>query len=198
MHRIFDRTAITTIAAMTAGLLTCTTLSTAALAEGRDAALIKRGALLVSVGDCVTCHTPFKMGANGPEKDMARGLSGHPEGLKLTPPPRLDAEWNWGGSATMTAFVGPWGISYSANLTPDRETGIGAWKEKDFIQAMRTGKHLGVARPLLPPMPWQGLSGLPEKDLQAIYAYLMSLPAVKNRVPEPVPPDVLAAKVAGR
>jgi len=192
MHLILNRTTIAV------GLLTCTALSAAAFAEGRDAALIKRGALLVSVGDCVTCHTPFKMGANGPEKDIARGLSGHPETLKLTPPPRLDAEWNWAGSATMTAFVGPWGITYAANLTPDRETGIGAWKEKDFIQAMRTGKHLGVARPILPPMPWQALSGLPEKDLRAIYVYLMSQPPVKNRVPDPVPPEVLAAKVAGR
>ena len=63
---------------------------------------------------------------------------------------------------------------------------------------MRTGKHLGVARPILPPMPWQALSGLPEKDLRAIYAYLMSQPPVKNRVPDPVAPDAVAAKVAGR
>lgn len=183
---------------LVAGVIACAILSMPALAEGRDSALIKRGALLVSVGDCVTCHTPFKMGAKGPEKDMARGLSGHPEELKLAAPPRLDAEWNWAGSATMTAFVGPWGITYAANLTPDRETGIGAWKEKDFIQAMRTGKHLGVARPILPPMPWQALSGLPEKDLRAIYAHLMSQPPVKNRVPDPVAPDAVAAKVAGR
>lgn len=195
MHSELNRTAITTIAA---GLLVCTTFSTAALAEGRDAARIKRGALLASVGDCVTCHTPFRMGANGPEKDMDRGLSGHPEDLKLTPPPRLNAEWNWAGSATMTAFVGPWGVTYAANLTPDRETGIGAWKEKDFVQAMRTGKHLGATRPILPPMPWQALSRLPETDLRAIYAYLMAQPAVKNKVPDPVAPDVLAARVAGR
>ena len=195
MHPELNRTAIATISA---GILSCTMLSTGVIAEGRDATLVKRGALLVSVGDCVTCHTPFRMGANGPEKDIARGLSGHPEGLKLTPPPRLDAEWNWAGSATMTAFVGPWGITYAANLTPDRETGIGAWKEKDFVQAMRTGKHLGAARPILPPMPWKALSRLPESDLRAIYVYLMAQPAVKNKVPDPVAPDVLAARVAGR
>ena len=195
MHPKLNRTAIATISA---GILSCPMLSTAVLAEGRDAPLVKRGALLVSVGDCVTCHTPFRMGANGPEKDIARGLSGHPEGLKLTPPPRLDAEWNWAGSATMTAFVGPWGITYAANLTPDRETGIGAWKEKDFVQAMRTGKHLGAARPILPPMPWKALSRLPESDLRAIYVYLMAQPAVKNKVPDPVAPDVLAARAAGR
>jgi len=133
------------------------------------------------------------MGANGPERDISRGLSGHPEAVKLPPPPLVGAEWNWVGSATTTAFAGPWGITYAANLTPDRETGIGNWKEKDFINTLRTGKHLGVARPILPPMPWQGLAGLPEKDLLAIYAYLMAQPAIRNKVPDYVPPAMAAA-----
>ena len=192
MNTILKQTAIASTT------LVLTLIAQTTFAEARDSKLIKRGELLVTVGGCVDCHTPFKMGANGPEKDMDRGLSGHPEDLKLTPPPRLNAEWNWAGSATMTAFVGPWGVTYAANLTPDRETGIGAWKEKDFVQAMRTGKHLGATRPILPPMPWQALSRLPETDLRAIYAYLMAQPAVKNKVPDPVAPDVLAARVAGR
>lgn len=175
--------------------LACTVVQTTAQAEGRDA-LVKRGALLVGVGGCMDCHTPFKMGPNGPEKDLTRGLSGHPEALQLPPPPKLAAEWNWAGSATMTAFVGPWGMTYAANLTPDRETGIGAWTQRDFIQAMRTGKHLGVARPILPPMPWQALSRLPEKDLRAVYAYLMAQPAVKNKVPDYTPPPSNTARTA--
>jgi cytochrome c553 len=169
----------------------------AALAEGNNAALIKRGALLVGIGGCADCHTPFRMGANGPEKDMSRGLSGHPEQLKLGAPPKLDNDWNWAGSTTMTAFVGPWGTTYAANLTPDRETGIGAWKEKDFVQAMRTGKHVGVARPIMPPMPWQAVGQLPDSDLRAIYAYLKAQPAVKNKVPEYAPPPNAAAGAAG-
>ena len=167
-------------------------------AAAADSALVKRGALLVGIGGCADCHTPFRMGANGPEKDLARGLSGHPDGLALPPPPALSAEWNWAGSATMTAFAGPWGTSYAANLTPDRESGIGAWKEKDFIGAMRSGKHLGVARPILPPMPWQALAGLPEKDLRAIYAYLMAQPAIRNKVPEPLPPGTATARAGGK
>lgn len=173
-------------------------LNPAAFAEGHDAALIKRGALLVGIGGCMDCHMPFKMGPNGPEKDMARGLSGHPEALKLPAPPKLEAEWNWAGSASMTAFVGPWGVTYSANLTPDRETGIGQWRERDFIESMRTGKHLGVTRPIMPPMPWQALSRLPEKDLKAIYAYLMAQPAVKNKVPEYAPPAGTSARAGGK
>ena len=134
------------------------------------------------------CHTPFRMGPSGPEKDRARGLSGHPEAQQLPVPPKLEEAWNWAGSATMTAFVGPWGISYAANLTPDRETGIGAWTQGQFIQAMRSGKHVGDARPILPPMPWQALARLPDKDLRAIYAYLMAQPAMKNTVPDYAPP----------
>lgn len=185
-----------TVLAATA--LAAALLCPAALAEGRDAAQIKRGAWLVSFGGCADCHTPFKMGANGPEKDMSRGLSGHPEALRLAAPPKLETEWNWAGSASMTAFSGPWGVSYSANLTPDRETGIGQWRERDFIEAMRTGKHLGVTRPIMPPMPWQALSRLPEKDLKAIYAYLMAQPAIKNKVPEYAPPASTSAKAGNK
>ena len=157
-------------------------------AQAGDAGLVKRGAQLAAFGGCADCHTPFKMGANGPEKDIARGLSGHPAELVLPPPPRVAGAWNWAGSASMTAFVGPWGTSYASNLTPDRDTGIGAWREQDFIRAMRTGKHLGAGRPILPPMPWQAVGTLPDKDLRALYAYLMAQPPVKNRVPEPASP----------
>jgi mono/diheme cytochrome c family protein len=184
MNTILKQTAIASTT------LVLTLIAQTTFAEARDSKLIKRGELLVTVGGCVDCHTPFKMGANGPEKDMSRGMSGHPESVKLPPPPALSKEWNWAGAATGTAFVGPWGTTYSANLTPDRETGMGGWKEKDFIQAMRTGKHIGVARPILPPMPWQGLAALPDWDLRAIYAYLMAQPAVKNKVPDYAPPAV--------
>lgn len=180
---------------LTAAILACAAVSLSAQAEGREAAL-KRGALLVKVGGCQDCHTPFKMGPNGPEKDVARGLSGHPEDLRLPTPPKLEAAWSWAGSATMTAFVGPWGQTYAANLTPDRETGIGAWTEKEFIQAMRTGRHVGVARPILPPMPWQAVGALPDKDLRAVFAYLKAQPAVKNKVPDYVPPAAATAKAA--
>lgn len=172
----------------TAFLLVASLCANTTLAGEADAARLKRGAQLAAYGGCADCHTPLKLGPNGPEKDSARGLSGHPAELVLPPPPRLDGPWNWGGSASMTAFVGPWGISYATNLTPDRETGIGAWSEKDFIQTMRTGRHLGVGRPVLPPMPWQSVGALPDTDLRALFAYLKAQPPVKNKVPEYLPP----------
>ena len=88
----------------------------------------------------------------------------------------------------MTAWSGPWGVSYTANLTPDQETGIGAWSEENFIQALRTGKHLGGGRDILPPMPWPAYQNLSDEDLKSIFAYLKSIPPIRNQVPDPVPP----------
>jgi hypothetical protein len=52
----------------------------------------------------------------------------------------------------LTAWSGPWGVSYAINLTPDQDTGIGIWTEEMFIKAIRSGKHMGEAssRPILP------------------------------------------------
>jgi hypothetical protein len=116
--------------------------------------LVVRGKRLVDSHDCHACHTPMKMGPKGPEPDMAMALSGHPEKLVMPPPPKLDGAWGWVGSSTNTAFAGPWGISYAINLTSDPDTGVGKWREEDFVAAIRTGKHLGVGRPIAPPMPW--------------------------------------------
>ena len=79
-------------------------------------------------------------------------------------------------------------MSYTRNLTPDRETGLGEWTEQQFIDTMRTGRQQGRGRQILPPMPWMAISNLSDEDLKAIFAYLRAIPPVKNRVPEPLPP----------
>lgn len=150
---------------------------------------VQRGRYLVRLGGCSDCHTPLRMTPEGPRPDLDRLLSGHPATQELPPPPNLnDSPW-FAATAGMTAWSGPWGISYAANLTPDPNTGLGFWTEEMFLQAMRTGKHLGAGRDILPPMPWQGLSGLTDDDLRAIFAYLRSVPAVANTVPDPIRPD---------
>lgn len=156
--------------------------------EARSAQ-IARGKYLVNYGGCNDCHTPLKFGPNGPEPDMSRYLSGHPESAKLPAPPKLtDSPW-FAATAGMTAWAGPWGVSYAANLTSDQQTGLGIWSEEMFVKAMRTGKHMSAGRNILPPMPWQSLAALNDTDLKAIYAYLRTVPAVANRVPEPLAPD---------
>ena len=156
--------------------------------------LIARGKYIVSTGGCGDCHTPKIMTQHGPDFDTTRTLAGFPEGSVL---PSLDvkmvAPGNWYATEMNTAaWVGPWGISYSSNLTPDNETGIGGLSEEMFIKTLREGKLMGVGRPLLPPMPWQVYAHKTDEDLKAIYAYLKSLPPIKNKVPDPVPPPKLA------
>lgn len=161
-----------------------------AAAKTPNAARIARGAHLVRTMGCNDCHTPFKMGPRGPEPDMSRALTGHPEDVKLPPPPALPpGPWIVVTAAPGTAFAGPWGISYTANLTPDPETGLGKWTEDMFIATMRTGRHEGKGRPILPPMPYPILAALDDEDIKSVFAYLQSLPPVKNRVPAPVDPE---------
>jgi hypothetical protein len=123
---------------------------------------------------------------------MTRMLSGHPEGAKLGRPPALSGAWMFAGSDTFTAWYGPWGISYTANLTPDQNTGIGIWTEDMFLRALREGRHMGTSRAILPPMPWPVYRNMTDDDLKAIFAYLKSVPPIHNRVPDPVEPDAVA------
>jgi len=164
--------------------------------EGLAADKAVRGKYLVATSGCMDCHTPMKMGANGPEPDLSRMLSGHPESVKMTAVPALpQGPWLVVSSATNTAFAGPWGVSFTANLTPDPETGLGNWTAQDFRQTIRTGRHLGRGRSVLPPMPIPAYSQFNDEDLDAIFAYLKTLPPIRNRVPEPWAP---AEKSAAR
>lgn len=158
---------------------------------------VARGRYLVSTIGCGDCHSPKIFGPEGPIEDETRLLSGHPEGTALAPPPALGSSWVAAASSDLTAWVGPWGISYTFNLTPDENTGIGSWSEDTFVKTLRTGRHMGVSRPILPPMPWQFYRNLTDEDLRSIYAYLRSLPPVHNRVPLPVAPEVAFAAAAG-
>lgn len=146
---------------------------------------VERGKYIVNAGGCHDCHTPHIMGPNGPEPDMSRMLSGHPESIKVDKPPKLDGPWVAAATGTMTAWTGPWGISYTANLTPD-ESGLSVWTEDMFIRAIREGKHMGTSRPILPPMPWPAFRNYSDDDLKAIFAYLRSIPPVRNHVPDPI------------
>lgn len=100
-------------------------------------------------------------------------------------------------AGTNTAWAGPWGVSFTANLTPDENTGIGIWTEDIFMNTIRNGRHWGVARPLPPPMPWQAYRELTDEDLKSVYAYLRSIPPIHNRVPQPLSPAEPAHASAG-
>src|SRR5512135_2383637 len=120
------------------------TASVAASVIGQDnppAGDAKRGEYLVNSIGCGDCHTPMKMGPSGPEPDNSRMLSGHPQSLVMPPVPELPkGPWMAVVSATFTSWAGPWGVSFTANLTPDRVTGLGDWKTQTFVDTIRSGR----------------------------------------------------------
>ena len=151
---------------------------------------VKRGQYLVTIGGCNDCHTPWTVlpdGTFGP--DMSRSLSGHPQDFKISSAAQLTSDrWGSATAPTNTAFSGPWGVSFAANLTPDEMTGTGIWTFDIFKNTIRNGRHWGVARPLLPPMPWFNYREMTDEDLAAVFAYTRTLKPVRNQVPVPLPP----------
>ncbi len=155
----------------------------------------KWGEHLVLIGGCNDCHTPKKMGPKGPEFDTSLLLSGHPAQMPIPPVDRKDMEAKGiAATQTLTAWVGPWGVSYASNLTSD-SSGIGGWTEEQFLRSIRKGLYKGIegSRPLLPPMPWEGISNFTDDELKAIFSYLKSTAPIKNIV-TPAQPPVSAGK----
>ena len=136
----------------------------------QDPDLVAKGRRLVEdVADCGECHTPLT--ATG-EPDERYHLAGHVAGL---PVPTNSAFKDLKGSGAVT---------YARNLTPDPETGLGAWSEEEFRRTLKEGVNR-EGRPLRHPMPWKRfLKAFGDEDIRAIWAYLRSLPPVKNQVPE--------------
>ena len=186
-----------TTALIAAAIILTAILSTASVradgvgdaGPGTKAGQIARGKYLVDIMGCHDCHTPMKMGPKGPEWDMTRALSGHPEELVMPPAPTLPpGPWVAAIGATFTAFASPAGTVFTRNLTPDKETGLGDWTVEEFIATMKTGRERGKGRPVLPPMPVQNLKAMSDSDIRALFAYLQSIPAIKNRTPQPIEP----------
>jgi mono/diheme cytochrome c family protein len=116
---------------------------------------VERGAYLVeSIGNCGNCHSPQE--PSGAEPLTA--LSGGP------------------------AIQTPVFTAYPPNITPDKETGIGAWTEDQVVTALREG-HTPDGRMLRPPMPVPFYRGISDADAHAVAAYVLSRPAVAGKAP---------------
>jgi mono/diheme cytochrome c family protein len=161
--------------------------------QAPDNAVVERGRYLVRITGCHDCHSPK---VSGMTPDLARGLSGRPSTTPLPSPTKGEVH----ASLDLTAWTGPWGFSVASNLTPDPATGIGTrYNEATFIATMRTGKKPnGTA--IMPPMPSEVYQNMTDADLRAIFAYLRTLPPIRNAVfaglPAPAAPAANTAKPA--
>lgn len=160
------------------------------MANGGYETQAKWGEHLVAVSGCTDCHTPKKMTEKGPVPDEALLFSGHTADMPKIEVNRMEMQ-KLGLVVTrdLTEWIGPWGVSYATNLTPD-ETGTGNWKEEQFIRALKEGKYKGLAdaRTLLPPMPWEQFKHFTDDEVKAIFAYFKTVKPIKNLVPQPLPP----------
>jgi len=155
---------------------------------------VERGHYIVTTALCNDCHSPKIMTREGPVADSSRLLSGHPADSKIPAMKNIGPQGWISCSPDLTAWLGPWGLSFTANLTPDSTTGLGAWNTEMFMKAMRTGKHMGVetGRTIVPPMPWNYIGQMTDEDLRAVFVYLLSLKPIVNKVPANLSPPEMA------
>ena len=156
-----------------------------------DKEAIERGAYLVKIGGCGDCHSSKTFGPNGMTETPEVLLAGYQPSDDFPIPSKEVISKGMVFNHQNTAFAGPWGISYAANLTSDA-TGIGNWTYEQFEMSMRRGKYKGMEEggPLLPPMPWPNYTKMSDADIKAIYVYLKNTMPVKNIVPAPQSPEV--------
>lgn len=164
--------------------------TTATVTNGGYESQVKWGEHLLRTGGCGDCHTPKKLTPMGPVDDSTLMLSGHPSQYPLPDIDRtiLESKGMF-ASQTLTFWMGPWGVSFAANLTPD-STGTLSWTEEQFMTALREGYSKGIKnnRRLLPPMPVEATRNFTDDEIKAMFAYIRTIPPIKNVVPQPLPP----------
>lgn len=123
--------------------------------------MLAYGKYLTTIAACADCHTPAEKGTPLPGMDFAGGFT----------------------------FQMPGGLLSSANITPDKETGIGSWTKEQFIARFKTfASDSGMSLPVAgiydfnTVMPWTMYAGMSERDLGAIYEYLSTLKPVAHNV----------------
>ena len=153
------------------------TLAPSASAGDRyQAGTLEHGKYIATIAGCTDCHTPLK-----PEYEDPTKLS--LEQLKVL-------AFNAAAAADETRLLsggrafdlGPAGVLFTRNLTPDEETGLGAWTDEQIKLAVKTGVD-NEGQVLFPVMPYHVYNGMADADLEAVIAYLRSVNAVKNEVP---------------
>ncbi len=139
--------------------------------------IIARGKYLAGIAGCTHCHTPYRAEFN----DFATLTLDQIRMIAFDEQLAMDTDrWMAGGRAF---DLGPAGVVFTRNITPDAETGIGGWTDEQLKVAIRTGQTPS-GEMLFPVMPYHNYNGLADADLDAIIAYMRSVDAVSNQVPD--------------
>ena len=138
---------------------------------------VARGKYLATIAGCTSCHTPDRAEFQNPQTLTFEQIST----IAFDAHQAEDTEKLLAGGRAFD--LGPAGVVYSRNITPDEETGIGAWTDEQIKLSIRTGASADGSV-LFPVMPYHVYNAMADEDLDAIVAYIRSVPAVKNEVPE--------------
>ena len=138
----------------------------ASLDESAKANPVERGKYLVNTLGCGFCHSPVR--EDGSMIEELRFAGGQ--------------RWN----------LYPFDDVVSYNLTSDKETGLGSWTDDQIKTFVTKGIRRDGSRMIPYPMPWPAFASLKEDDLNAIVAYLRTLPPVYNKIPEPKSPNIFS------
>ena len=128
--------------------------------------LVRQGEYIAQITGCAFCHSPFR-----DDNTMI-------DDFKFAGGQRFD--------------VVPFGTFVSYNLTSDKETGLGGWTDDQIKAFVTSGVRRDGSRMIPFPMPWPNFANLTPQDLNALVAFLRSLPPVSNRIPVPRSPNIVS------
>jgi mono/diheme cytochrome c family protein len=127
---------------------------------------VARGKYLVTSIGCADCHSMY------------------------TPDGKIISQYKFAGGLTFDIY--PFGKYTTRNLTSDKETGLGAWTDQEIKRALTQGISRDGRKFLPFPMPWPALAQMKDEDLNAIIAFLRTIPPIHHKVPDPVHPNIFS------
>ncbi len=138
--------------------------------------LLAQGRYIATIAGCTDCHTPLRAEFQNPEALTIDQI----KTLAFDGNDALDLDKFLGGGRAFP--LGPAGVVFSRNITPDEATGIGSWTDEQIKIAMRTGLN-AKGETLFPVMPYHVYSTMADSDVDAVVAFLSSVNAINNTVP---------------
>lgn len=157
--------------------ITLATFQVAHAGESQQSDKIEQGKYIATIAGCTSCHTPLKPEYGNPQTLTLEQI----QNIAFNDLEASDQNKFMGGGRAFD--LGPAGTVFTRNITPDEETGIGAWSDDQLKLAIKTGID-NEGKLLFPVMPYHVYNSMADSDIEAVVAYLRSVNAVSNAVPE--------------